>query len=120
MNVNKTLDEDIKEFGVYGVRNGRIFPMPNIQSKADYTHGLYDLHHFIKAQEYRRNRKWYEAHGIKQKLFYIRRIMHIHLESPMYELPEVKFWEVYGIPKSRLLFNKKKWIDEQVRKENEL
>ena len=63
---------------------------------------------------------WFLDLPDKQKLFYIRRIMHIHLESPMYELPEEKFWDIYGIQKSRLLFNKKKWIDEQVRKENEL
>jgi len=118
MNVNKTIDEDIKEFGVYGVRNGRIFRLPNIRSKADYTHGLYDLHHYIKAQDYRRNRKWYEKNEIKQKLFLIPRIMHVHLENPMYELPEVVFWEQYGISKKLLLFNKKKWLDEQVRKEN--
>ena len=120
MNVNKTLNEDIAEFGVYGIRNGRIYRMPSIRSIDDYEHGLYDLHHFIKAQEYKRNRKWYERNGIKQKLFFIRRIMHIHLESPMYELPEAEFVRIYGISKKKLLFNKKKWIEEQVRKENGL
>ncbi len=117
MAVNKTLNEDIKEFGVLEFRNGRLLPAPYIQSVDDYIHGIYDLHHFIKAQDYKRNRKWYEQNGIKQVLIKLSRKIHTHLESPIYGLSEEQFWNTYHIRKSDLLFNKKKWIEEQARKE---
>ena len=114
MNVNKTVDEDIKEFGVLVVHNGRLRPCPEITNKKDYVHGLYDLHHFIKAQDYRRNRKWYEENKIKQILILMPRKMHTHLENPIYELSDEKFWQIYHIRKKDLIFYKKKWIQEQV------
>lgn len=112
--VNNNLDEDIKEFGVLIVRHGRLMPCPEITSKNDYVHGFYDLHHYIKAQDYRRNRRWYEENKLRQVLILLPRKMHTHLESPIYGLSETKFWEVYRIRKKDLLFNKKQWIQEQV------
>lgn len=117
MNVNNNLDEDIKEFGVLIFQHGRLRPCPEITSKNDYVHGLYDLHHFIKAQDFKRNRKWYENNGIRQVLILLPRKVHTHLESPIYGLTEEKFWQVYKIRKTDLLFNKKKWIQEQVEQE---
>lgn len=118
MNVNKTLDEDIKEFGVWKLYKGRLAPAPEIQTKDDYTHWAMDLHHYIKAQSYKRNRLWYIQNGIKQKLILMPRCMHVHLENPVYNLSEEKFYNLYHIHKDMLLFNKRKWIDEEVRKGN--
>ena len=67
MNVNNTLDEDIKEFGVYKIYKNKLVPAPEIQSIHDYTHGVMDIHHFIKARNYKNNREWYEKNGIKLK-----------------------------------------------------
>ena len=113
--VNNSLNEDIKEFPVYKVYQNRIVPAPEIQSKDDYTHWYSDLHHFIKARSYKQNRAWYEEHGIEQKLILMPRVMHTHLENPVYQLTDEKFYNLYHIRKDVLLFNKKKWIEQQIR-----
>lgn len=120
MSVNKTLNEDIKEFPVYKVVNNRIVPAPEIKSINDYVHWANDLHHYIKATSYKHNRKWYEDNGIQQKLILMTRAMHVHLENPVYNLTDKKFFERYHINKEELLFNKKKWIDKQLRRQNEI
>ena len=112
--VNKTMNEDIQEFGVVEVYFNRLRPRPDIQSIYDYDHFWYNLHHYIKAQDYKRNREWYERNGIKQVLILMRRQMHEHLENPIYELPEDVFFKKYHISKDKLLFNKKKWIKKEV------
>lgn len=117
MKLIKNLNKDIAEFGVYIIQNNKLLFCPNIKTKEDYTHGLYDLHHFIKDQDYQRNKDWYIKNGIKQKLILLPRQMHIHLENPIYALSKKQFFEKYKIKKEELLFNKKEWIDFQVRKE---
>ena len=112
--VNKSMNEDIQEFGVIEVYFNRLRPRPDIQSIYDYDHFWYNLHHYIKAQDYKRNREWYERNGIKQVLILMRRQMHEHLENPIYELPEDVFFKKYHISKEKLLFNKKKWIEKEV------
>ena len=112
--VNKSMNEDIQEFGVVEVYFNRLRPRPDIQSIYDYDHFWYNLHHYIKAQDYKRNREWYERNGIKQVLILMRRQMHEHLEYPIYELPEDVFFKKYHISKDKLLFNKKKWIEKEV------
>ena len=42
------------------------------------------------------------------------REMHVHLENPVYNLTDEKFFKKYHIPKGDLLFNKKKWIEKEV------
>lgn len=117
MKLIKNLNKDIAEFGVYIIQNSKLLFCPNIKTKNDYIHGLYDLHHFIKDQEYQRNKDWYIKNSIKQKLILLPRQMHIHLENPIYALSKKQFFEKYKIKKEELLFNKKDWIDFQVRKE---
>ena len=112
--VNKTMNEDIQEFGVVEVYFNRLRPRPDIQSIYDYDHFWYNLHHYIKAQDYKRNREWYQRNGIKQKLILMSREMHVHLENPIYNLTDEKFFRRYHISKDDLLFNKKKWIEKEV------
>lgn len=115
--VNKTMNEDIKEFGVFSISNGRLVPNKLIKSIQDYNHYGWHLHHFIKAQDYKRNRKWYEENNIIEKLIFMACKMHTHLEDPIYGLSDEEFYKVYHIQKNVLLFNKKKWIEKQVREE---
>ena len=112
--VNKTLNEDIKEFPIFKIVGNRLVPAPEITCINDYIHGAYDLHHYIKAQSYKHNREWYEQNGIKQKLILMPREVHVHLENPVYNLTDEKFFKRYHIPKDMLLFNKKKWIEKEV------
>lgn len=120
MYVNKSMNEDIKEFGVVELYYNQLRPRPDIQSIYDYNHYKFDLHHFIKAQSYKRNREWYETNGIQEILILLPKIIHEHLESPIYGLDEELFFKKYHIRKDKLLFNKKNWIKNEVeRRQNE-
>ena len=114
MYVNKSMNEDIKEFGVWELYYNRLRPRPDIQSIYDYNHYLFDLHHYIKAQEYKRNREWFEIYGIQEKLILLPKVIHQHLEYPDYMLDEMEFFKKYHIRKDLLLFNKKRWIHQEV------
>lgn len=115
MYVNKTMDEDIKEFGVWELFYNILRPRPDIQSIHDYDHSYFDLHHYIKAQQYRKNREWFEYHGITEKLILLRKTIHQHLEFPDYQMDDLEFYRVYHIRKDLLLFDKRKWLLEQAK-----
>jgi len=115
MKIEKDLNKDINDFGVFKIVGGELVPAPEITCKEDYEHGIFGLtiHHFIKDTHYKKNQYWYEENGIDQKLILMDWAMHEHLESPVYGLTPEKFYEVYGIEKDKLLFNKKAWIAKQ-------
>lgn len=115
--IEKDMNRDIAEFGVQKVFGHRLVPCPEIKSTKDYNHGFINVHHYIKDTHFKTNREWYEARGIKQKLIAMTNIMHTHLESPIYGLSDGDFLRVYRIPKSVLLFSKRRYIDEEARKE---
>lgn len=117
MYVNKSMNEDIKEFGVWELYYNILRPCPEIQSIHDYNHYTFDLHHYIKAQDYKRNREWYEMHGIREKLIKLPKIIHQHLEYPDFMLDDLAFYKKYHIKKDLLLFDKRKWIEKQTKGE---
>lgn len=116
MYVNKSMNEDIKEFGVWELYYNTLRPRPDIQSIHDYSHYRFDLHHFIKAQDYKRNREWYELNGIHEKLILLPKIIHQHVEYPDYMMDDIEFYRVYHIKKDLLLFNKRKWLLQQAKR----
>lgn len=111
--IEKDMNKDIQEFGVQKVFGHRLVPCPEIQSTKDYNHGFINLHHFIKDTHYKRNRSWYEARGIKQKLIAMTNVMHQHLEYPDFKLSEEDFLRVYRIPRHLLIFDKDKWLENE-------
>lgn len=115
MYINKSMNEDIIEFGVWELYYNILRPRPDIQSIHDYNHSRFDLHHFIKAQEYKRNREWFEMHGIQEKLILLPKKIHQHLEYPDYMMEEMEFFRTYHIRKELLLFNKRKWLLQQIK-----
>lgn len=117
MYINGSMDADIKEFGVIELYYNVLRPRSDIQSIHDYDHYSKDLHHYIKAQDYKRNREWYEFHGIREKLILLPKIIHQHLEYPDYMLDDDAFYKKYHIKKDLLLFNKRKWITQQLKGE---
>lgn len=116
--VYRNMDADIQAFMVFKVIGRRLLPAPEIVDVCSYDHFWYQLHHYIKAQSYKSRMQWYIDNGIEQKLILMPTIMHEHLESPVYGLSDEDFYRRYGIKKDLLLFNKKKWIEEQVKGEN--
>ena len=112
------MNTDIKNFKVFKILNGKLVAAPEITDIHSYNHYYFHLHHFVKAQEYKRNMQWYIDNRIEEKLIQIPVLMHEHLESPIYGLSEEAFYRKYGIRKELLLFNRKKWIAEQVERRN--
>ena len=112
--VYKNMNEDIKAFKVYGIRQNRLVLLPEIVDIHSYNHELCQLHHYIKAQEYKRNKNWFIQNNIEEKLILMPTIMHEHLESPIYGLTDEQFYRKYRIEREILLFNKKHWIRKQV------
>lgn len=112
--VFKNMNEDIKAFKVYGIKQNRLVLLPEIVDIHSYNHELCQLHHYIKAQEYKRNKNWFLENNIEEKLILMPTIMHEHLESPIYGLTDEQFYRKYRIEREILLFNKKHWIRKQV------
>lgn len=117
--VYKDMNEDIKHFMVFKVCGRRLLPAPEITDIYSYDHYSYQLHHYIKAQSYKYRPKWYKDNGIQQKLILMPSLMHQHLESPIYGLDDKSFLRRWGIRKEMLLFDKRKWIEKQVKGEND-
>ncbi len=116
--VYKNMNEDIKAFRVFRICNNKLIPAPDIVDIHSYDHSIFNLHHFIKAQSYKNRLQWYKDNNIEEILIEIPVLMHQHLEDPIHMLDDEEFFRRWGIRKELLLFNKKKWIEQQVKGEN--
>lgn len=103
-----SMNEDIAKYGVFGLTHtGELVRVP-IFSTDDYNHYTHHLHHYIKQQDYKRNREWFEQRGIKQKLIllpiYLHQIIHYQgIKNPTNK----EFKEKYKISRYDLVFNRR-------------
>lgn len=74
---------------------------PEIENIKCYNHGVCEAHHFVKYQRWERNPQKYNE---LQKIIVMPKIIHQHLESPVYGLSNEMFFNHYGIQKSELLY----------------
>ena len=112
------MNEEIKKYQgrIYYLNQGKDFwgneVAPTIEeatwinSTADYDHNFFELHHMIKFTHYEQNQSYYNSLGLKNCLVLIPKVLHQHLENPIYELNENDFQTKYKISKWKLLFNK--------------
>lgn len=101
------MNDDIKEFSVYGLSTQGLVPI-EIHSTEDYNHYTHHLHHYIKQQDWKRNQKWFEERGIKQKLILLPVQVHIDLHACVSD-----FKKKYNIDRSKLLFSRRNYEVEQ-------
>ena len=83
-----------------------IKPADWIVDTNSYDHFSFELHHVIKFTHYEQNKNWYENQGLKMCLILIPKVLHQHLENPVYELDDSTFYNKYKIHKYELLFDK--------------
>lgn len=114
----KIMNDEIKKYQgrIYYLNQGKDFfgndITPTIEeanwinSTADYDHSSFELHHMIKFTQYEQNKAQYEKLGLKNCLVLIPKVLHQHLENPIYELSQEDFLNKYKIEKWKLLFNK--------------
>lgn len=98
------MNDDIQEFPVYGLSKQGLTRI-DIQSTEDYNHYTHHLHHFIKQQEWNRNKQWFEERGIKQKLILMPIWAHNEVHGMQYS--DAEFKKKFNISRWELLFNKR-------------
>ena len=107
------MNEDIALYGVYGLTHrGELVRVP-IFSTDDYNHYTHHLHHYIKQQDFKKNKTWFNERGIKQKLILLPVWVHliIHDNPDGARLTDKQFYERFKTHKWELLFNRKKWCE---------
>lgn len=103
-----SMNDDIKKYPVYKFIPKRGLIRINIESVNNYSHFEFNLHHYIKKGEYKRNKAWYEERGIQQKLILMPVEVHeqVHLQA-VKNLTDEEFQEKYKISRWELLFNRR-------------
>lgn len=101
------MNNDIKNFPVYFLNNGKLVEI-FLNSTKDYDHYICHLHHYIKKQDYDRNKEWFEERGIKQKLILLPIPCHeqVHFQA-VKNLSDAEFENKYKISRWKLIFSRK-------------
>lgn len=115
MNMNKEIQKYKGHIYYFDCVTHDIRPAAWIDSIDDYNHQRYELHHVVPYTD------WEEVNILRESdkplppkydtmpkhnaLILIPKIMHQHLENPIYRLPKDKFEQVYGIHPDLILFD---------------
>lgn len=68
----------------------------------------YHKHHFIKQQDYKRNKKWFDSHNIQQKIFLLPANLHEQVHRiAIKNLTDEEFYKEYNIYRNEILFCRK-------------
>lgn len=102
----RRFNDEIKRYPIYTVRNGVIERYYGIETINDYNHYEFNLHHYIK--DYERKKDFYDSNGIEQKLFLLPIAMHeqVHLRG-IKTMTDEEFEGTYGISRWDLIYNRK-------------
>lgn len=104
-----TMNEDIKKYPIFILKNGELVRTYKIKSTNDYNHYTHNLHHYIpKQQNYEKNKGWYEERGIGQKLILLPIPTHeqVHNQA-VHNLSDDDFYGYYKISRWELVFNRR-------------
>ena len=103
-----TMNEDIKKYKRYIFYDNKLLEADWITSTQSYNHYAWQLHHYIKQQDYERNKAWYDDRGIMQKLILLPIYLHeqVHLQA-VKNLTDKEFKDKYKISRWKLLFNRR-------------
>lgn len=83
-----------------------IKPAVWINSTKDYDHFSFELHHVIPYTDWERNTKNVrEKTGGKNVLILLPKVMHQHLENPVYKLSKPDFERIYKIHPDEILYD---------------
>ena len=96
-----TMTEDLKRFPVFELVGSKLIPADYIKSVNDYSHNVFNLHHFIKNSTLRKHPELIE----KQRLILMYSYIHDDLHGGM---EDERFFRIYKIEKKELLYQRKK------------
>ena len=94
-----SMNEDIKKYRVLMLYDGRLQNADWVMNTESYNHYVYQLHHYIKQQSYKRKGSWYKERGIEQKLILLPIQCHLDLHNCL-----SGFKEKWGVERKELLF----------------
>ena len=102
------MNKDIKQYTTFIFYENELLPAEWITSTASYNHFAWQLHHYIKKGDYKRNQAWYDERGIKQKLILLPVEVHeqVHLQA-VKNLTDEQFEDKYKISRWELIFNRR-------------
>lgn len=76
-----------------------------INSTKDYDHTSFELHHVVPYTDWKLNTKNVQKLVEHQALILLPKVMHQHLENPIYRLSKTDFERVYKINPDKILFD---------------
>lgn len=76
-----------------------------INSTKDYDHTSFELHHVVPYTDWKLNTKNVQKIVEHQALILLPKVMHQHLENPIYRLSKADFERVYKINPDKILFD---------------
>ena len=105
MNMNEEIKKYQGRIYYYERATRQIIKADWIRSTNDYNHYEGELHHVVPYTDWEKNTKNVRSLFENNALILIERVMHQHLENPMYKLSKKEFREVYGINPDVILFD---------------
>lgn len=94
-----SMNDDIKEFPVFLLYAGTLQKADWITNTESYDHYNWQLHHFVKQQEWKRNGDRLKTKGIEQKLILMPIQCHLDLHACL-----SSFEDKWRISRDKLLY----------------
>ena len=107
--LKKDMQQEIKKYQGYifyfEQATREILPANWIKCLDDYNHCDFELHHIVPFTDWEKNTKNVQKLLGNNALIALPKIMHQHLENPIYKLSKRKFEEIYGINPDLILYD---------------
>lgn len=107
--IRKDMAKEIKKYAghiyYFDIVIKQVLPAPWIDSLDSYNHFECELHHYVPFTDWEHNTKNVRELVKENRLILLPKIMHQHLENPLYKLSDADFELLYGINPNNLLFD---------------
>jgi hypothetical protein len=105
-NKQPTMNDDLEKYELFGIsKYGKLYPVIEVRTTADYNHFLFSIHHFVRKSMRKNYPDDYAKFEKYQKLIIMPNQMNLDLET----MGEANFLKTWNIPKYDLVFSRKKW-----------
>lgn len=107
--IRKDMAKEIKKYRghiyYFDIVTKQVLPAPWIENLDSYNHFECELHHYVPFTDWEHNTKNVRELVKENRLILLPKIMHQHLENPLYKLSDADFKLIYGIDPNKLLFD---------------
>lgn len=107
--LKKDMQKEIRKYEgciyYFDIDSKQLLPAEWIINLDSYNHFECELHHYVPFTDWERNTKNVRELAKNNRLILLPKIMHQHLENPLYKLPDKDFERIYGIDPKTLLFD---------------